>query len=177
MDRAGKGQDQGPGRPRLSTQRAPTKRVYGAWVPSTRPDRPTPVDAASIRAFADSAGFFGFDRRQTRAFLQRVAHRIEALEYEVQTAHDREASVGGALIAATEASQALEEASVERIAAREREAIERIEVLEREARVTRERLVTDLQQAAAHLDGLFEMLGLDPEASPVRSLHLEPQSA
>ncbi len=146
-------------------------------MPSTRPDRPTPVDAASIRAFADSAGFFGFDRRQTRAFLQRVAHRIEALEYEVQTAHEREASIGGALIAATEASQALEQASVERIAAREREATERIAGLEVEARVTRDRLVRDLQQAAAHLDGLFEMLGLDPEATTVTPLRLEPQSA
>lgn len=146
-------------------------------MPSTRPDRPTPVDAASIRAFADSAGFFGFDRRQTRAFLQRVAHRIEALEYEVQTAHEREASIGGALIAATEASQALEHASAERIATREREATERIADLEVEARATRDRLVRDLQQAAAHLDGLFEMLGLDHESTAVRPLRLEPQSA
>jgi hypothetical protein len=146
-------------------------------MPTNRPDRPTPVDAASIRAFADSAGVFGFDRRQTRAFLQRVAHRIEALEYEVQTAREREASVGAALIAATEASQTLEQATVDRLASREREASEQIERLEREARVTRERLVADLQQAAAHLDELFSMLGLDPDASPVTRLHLEPQSA
>jgi hypothetical protein len=145
-------------------------------MPANRPDRPTPVDAASIRAFADSAGVFGYDRRQTRAFLQRVAHRIEALEYEVRTAREREASVGAALIAATEASQALEQETTDRIAAREREAGERMERLEREARVTRERLVADLQQAAAHLDGLFTMLGLDADL-PVTTLRLESQSA
>jgi hypothetical protein len=154
---------------------AATGRVYGGCVPSNRPDRPTPVDAASIRAFADSAGVFGFDRRQTRAFLQKVAHRIEALEYEVRTAHEREASVGAALIAATEASQSLEQAAADRIATREREAMERIERLEREARVTRERIVADLQQAAAHLDGLFATLGL--ETPPVTPLRLESQSA
>jgi hypothetical protein len=146
-------------------------------MPSNRPDRPTPVDAASIRAFADSSGVFGFDRRQTRAFLQRVAHRIEALEYEVQTAREREASVGAALIAATEASRTLEQATSDRMAEREREASERIERIEREGRATRERLVTDLQQAAAHLDELFSMLGLDADASPVTALRLEPQSA
>ena len=117
------------------------------------------------------------DRRQTRAFLQRVANRIEALEYEVTTARQREASVGAALIAATEAAQALEEATAERVATREREATERIERLEREARVTRERLVEDLQQAAAHLDAFFSMLGLDHPAPAVTTLRLEPQSA
>ena len=123
------------------------------------------IHPSDVTAFADSATFFGYDRKQTRLFLEAVAARLAELERTVEELRGRELQVGDALIVATSVARWIEG-----------EAHARAEAIEEESNMARGLLVAELERADAGLDELLSALrraSHDPEAARRESiLHL-----
>lgn len=124
-------------------------------------DAPQAVTSAEIVAFAQSIGFFGFDRRQTRRFLNRIAASIGQLEQEVSDSRAKEHAIGQSLIVAASTARSITDSATAQVAAREQEAAARIRKLEEESLSTRLRLVAQLRQCSTGLDELIA--GLSPD--------------
>jgi cell division septum initiation protein DivIVA len=113
---------------------------------------------ADVRAFATSATFFGFDRKQTRTFLERVANRLEELEHEAQGFRDRESAISETLIAATTVARSIEHDARSRSKSLEQEAKARVAAVEQEHRQTHRRIVDGLERANVELSSLIAAL-------------------
>jgi hypothetical protein len=121
-------------------------------------DQDSPISPEGVIAFSNSAGFFGFDRRQTRRFLGVAATRLAELEQEVAEWRAKEDAIAESLIVASTTARIIEDAAAARAGQVEQEAAARIAKLEQESLVERVRLVNNLRQAAWNLNDLIGMI-------------------
>jgi len=92
-----------------------------------------PLTAAEVRAFASSNGVLGYDRRETRKFLQRVAVALEAAAERVSTVDEQRDAIAEALLYAAEAAKVIRKDATDRSEAIVRDAADRAEGILKDA--------------------------------------------